>query len=62
MGFKLYKDNRKCYLIKIIYKDLQVGERYIHDTQKVSEILQELCDDDSVYDFKVFERLAVDYE
>lgn len=62
MKWKVYKDNRVCYLVMVIYKYLETGERYAHSEEKLNEILQQLCKDESVRDFRVFMRVNVEPE
>ena len=61
--WKYYNDNgAPCYLIMVIYKDMQTGERYAHSNERLDELLKALCEDKSVYDFKVFKRGNIEYE
>lgn len=62
MKWKIYEDNRVCYLVMVIYKDMQTGERYAHSEERLNELLQSLCKDESVRDFKVFRRVNVEPE
>ena len=62
MKWKVRNETPICYLIKVIYADMQTGERYAHSEERLNEILNQLCEDKSVYDFKVFERMQLDCE
>ena len=62
-NWRVYNDNgTPCYLVMVIYRDWQTGEKYAHSNEKLSELLDNLCKDDSVYDFKVFKRMGLEYE
>lgn len=59
MKWEVSKETPICYLIKITYKDMQTGEKYAHSEERLNEILNQLCEDKSVYDFKVFVRMQL---
>lgn len=46
------------YLIKIVYKDTQTDEKYASSKEKLNEILNQLGEDESVWDFKIFKFMV----
>lgn len=55
----------KCYLIVVIYTNFTNGYYYAHGLEELDKKIKNLCADDNdnkVYDFRVFERVEIDYE
>lgn len=58
-----YENGLKCFLISVIYKDFTSGYFYKHGKKQLTDFIKWLCDDaqnDTIYDFRVFERVEID--